>query len=182
MNSAAGYTRVAITLHWLIALAMFANLALGSLMTEMAISPQKLRLYSYHKWLGVSVFVLALARIAWRLTHPPPALPLGLRPWERMAASVSHALLYALTLAVPLSGWLFSSAKGFQTVWFGVLPIPDLLAKDALLADFLVAVHGNLNGLMVLVVTAHVAAALKHHFLARDPVLARMLPLVRRGG
>lgn len=182
MNSAAGYTRVAITLHWLIALAIFANLALGSLMTEMAISPQKLRLYSYHKWLGVSVFVLALARIAWRLTHPSPALPLGLRPWERMAASVSHALLYALTLAVPLSGWLFSSAKGFQTVWFGVLPIPDLLAKDALLADFLVAVHGNLNGLMVLVVTAHVAAALKHHFLARDPVLARMLPLVRRGG
>ena len=81
-----------------------------------------------------------------------------------------------------MSGWLFSSAKGFQTVWFGVLPIPDLLAKDALLADFLVAVHGNLNGLMVLVVTAHVAAALKHHFLARDPVLARMLPLVRRGG
>lgn len=181
MNTTVRYTRVAIALHWLIAAAIFANLVLGWVMTDMAISPQKLRFYAYHKWLGVSVFVLALARIAWRMTHPAPALPQAARPWERTAAGVSHFLLYGLTLAVPLSGWLFSSAKGFQTVWFGVLPIPDLLSKDALLADLLVAVHSNLNGLLVFLVAVHVAAALKHHFVARDPVLARMLPLARRG-
>ena len=174
------YTRVAIVLHWVIALAIFANLALGSIMTDMALSPQKLRLYSYHKWLGVSVFLLVLVRIGWRVVHPAPRLPLEIRDWERAAARVSHFLLYALTLAVPLSGWLFSSAKGFQTVWFGVLPIPDLLRKDALLADMLLAVHNNLNAVMVLLVMLHVLAALKHHYLARGEVLRRMLPWLRQ--
>lgn len=180
MSATARYTRVAIALHWLIAAAILANLALGTFMTDIDMSPQKLRFYAYHKWLGVSVFALALARIAWRATHPAPPPPAGGRRWEHVAARASHLLLYALTLAVPLSGWLFSSAKGFQTVWFGVLPIPDLLGKDALLAELLVVLHGNLNWLMVLLVALHAAAALKHHFLARDDVLARMLPLVRR--
>jgi cytochrome b561 len=178
--AASRYTNVAIGLHWLIAVAILANLALGLFMTDMALSPQKLRFYSYHKWLGVSVFVLVLARIAWRIGHAAPPPPAGMRGWERTAAGVAHLLLYALTLAVPLTGWLFSSAKGFQTVWFGALPIPDLLGKDPLLADLLLAFHRNLNWLMAGLVVLHAGAALKHHFLARDEVLARMLPFVRR--
>ncbi len=174
------YTRVAIGLHWLIAIAILANLALGLVMTEMAMSPQKLRFYSYHKWLGVSVFVLVLARIAWRIGHRAPPAPPGMRGWERTAAGVAHLMLYALTLAVPLTGWLFSSAKGFQTVWFGLLPIPDLLGKDPLLADLLVSFHRNLNYMMAALVLLHAGAALKHHFVSRDDVLARMLPFVRR--
>lgn len=173
------YTRVAMALHWLIAAAIFANFSLGMFMTDMAMSPQKLRFYAYHKWLGVSVFLLVLARVAWRLGHPPPPLPPMAR-WERMSAGVAHLLLYVLTLLVPLSGWLFSSAKGFQTVWFGVLPIPDLIGKDALLADLLVAFHRNLNWLMAAVALLHVGAALKHHFVSRDAVLGRMLPGIGR--
>lgn len=180
MTAATRYTGVAVALHWLIALALLANLALGLSMTEMALSPLKLRLYAYHKWLGVSIFVLVFVRIAWRIGHAPPPPPAGQRGWERTAAGVAHLLLYLLTLAVPLSGWLFSSAKGFQTVWFGVVPIPDLLGKDALLAELLVAAHRNLNVLMAALVLLHAGAALRHHLVARDDVLARMLPFLRR--
>lgn len=175
------YHGVAIGLHWLIALVIAANFALGLYMTELPLSagPIKLKLYSYHKWAGVTVFTLVLLRILWRATHRPPDMPQSMPLWERTAAGVAHVVLYGLTLAVPLTGWLFSSAKGFQTVYFGILPIPDLLSKDALLADLLHEAHENLNWLMAAVVVLHVAAALKHHLISRDDVLYRMLPLVR---
>jgi cytochrome b561 len=180
MRSPDRYTRVAIALHWLIAAAILSNLALGSVMTDLPLSPQKLRIYAYHKWTGISVALLVLARIAWRLGHRPPPLPPSMPRWERSAAQVSHFALYALTLAVPLSGWLFSSAKGFQTVYLGLVPIPDLLAQDATLADALLLWHRGLNYLMVALLGLHVAAALKHHFRDRDDVLVRMLPFHRR--
>jgi cytochrome b561 len=79
-------------------------------------------------------------------------------------------------LAIPISGWLMSSAKGYQTVWFGVLPIPDLLGKDKQLGDALADLHGALNGLLMFIVAIHVLAALKHHFIDRDNILRRILP------
>ena len=170
------YTRVAIALHWLIALAIFANLALGFYMADLEVSPQKLRLYSYHKWLGMTVLLLVLVRIGWRLSHRPPALPDSMRPWERTMAGVTHVVLYLLTLSVPLTGWLYSSAKGFKTMYLGLLPIPDLLAKDALLAPLLRDWHENLNWIMVALVILHVGAALKHLVVGHDDVLGRMVP------
>jgi cytochrome b561 len=170
------YSTVAIALHWLIALALFGNLVVGFWMADLAISPLKLKVYSWHKWSGVTIFVLVLLRVLWRLTHRPPALPGSMPRWQVTASHVSHALLYLLTLSVPLTGWLYSSARGFQTVWFGVLPIPDLLGKDVHLADLLHDAHENLNLLMAALVIAHVAAALKHHFVDRDDVLRSMMP------
>src|SRR3989338_9176236 len=117
------YTRTAVTLHWAIALLIFAAFPLGVYMHELPLSPDKLRLYSYHKWIGVSIFLLAVLRGTSRSTHRPPLLPAAMPRWEKLAASTVHYLLYALILAVPLSGWLMSSAKGVQTVWFGVLPL-----------------------------------------------------------
>ena len=102
-----------------------------------------------------------------------------MKPWEKAAAHVSHALLYALFFATPLSGWLFSSANGFQTVYLGVLPIPDLLEKNRDLAETLKIVHHWIAFMLAGVVAVHVAAALKHHFIDRDDVLARMLPFLR---
>lgn len=173
------YTSVAVALHWLIALAILCNLGLGLYMADLAISPTKLRLYSYHKWMGISIFLLVLVRILWRLTHRPPEMPSHMAPLERLLAHAAHGGLYLLTLAVPLSGWLFSSAKGFQTVYFGVLPIPDLIAKNLELAEALEELHEGLNYVMVVVVLLHVAAALKHHFRDRDDVLSRMAPWIR---
>ncbi|MBX9633295.1 MAG: cytochrome b [Burkholderiales bacterium] len=173
------YTRVAAALHWLIAVAILANFVFGTWMVDLDLSPAKLRYYSYHKWLGVSVFLLVLVRIAWRIGHRPPALPTHMPTWERVAAGVSHFALYGLTLAVPLSGWLFSSAKGFKTVYFALIPIPDLLAKNPALADTLKLWHLSLNYVMALLILLHVAAALKHHFMDRDDVLVRMWPFGR---
>jgi cytochrome b561 len=145
-------------------------------MVELPLSPQKLKFYSYHKWAGVTVFLLVLARLAWRITHRPPALPAGMPAWQVTAAKAGHHLLYLLMVIVPLSGWLMSSAKGFQTVWFGVLPLPDLLAKDEALGEALLLTHRLLNWFFMLVVAGHVLAALKHHFIDRDGLLSRMLP------
>jgi cytochrome b561 len=170
------YTRTAMSLHWLIALMLFGMFGFGLYMVELPLSPQKLKFYSYHKWAGVTVFLLVLARLAWRITHRPPALPADMPGWQVTAAKAGHHLLYLLMVIVPLSGWLMSSAKGFQTVWFGVLPLPDLLAKDEALGEALLLTHRLLNWFFMLVVAGHVVAALKHHFIDRDGLLSRMLP------
>lgn len=179
MNAAPRYTSTAIALHWTVALLIFAGFPLGVYMHDLPLSPHKLRLYSYHKWIGVTVFLLAALRISWRIAHPPPALPAAMPRWEKLAASGLHQLLYVLIFAIPLSGWLMSSAKGVQTVWFGVLPLPDLVARDKGLGDQLKALHENLNFILLGAVLAHIGAALKHHFLDRDDILARMLPFLR---
>jgi cytochrome b561 len=172
----AQYTGTAKSLHWLMALMIIGMIPLGMYMHELPLSPEKLQLYSWHKWTGVTIFVLLLARVSWRLTHQPPPLPWHMSKVQRRASQAGHVLLYLLMLAIPLSGWLMSSAKGYQTVWFGVLPIPDLLGKDKELGETLAEVHELLNWILVTVLIVHVAAALKHHFINRDDVLTRMLP------
>jgi cytochrome b561 len=174
------YSMQAIVLHWLVALLIFVGFPLGIYMVDLPLSPDKLKLYSYHKWIGVTVFVLVAVRLGWRLTHTPPPLPDGMAVWERRASAIVHGLLYLLMIAIPLSGWLMSSAKGFQTVWFGVLPLPDLVGKDKELGKLLEEVHELLNFALLGLVIAHVAGALKHHFIERDDILARMLTFLRR--
>jgi cytochrome b561 len=175
----ARYTPAAIALHWTIAALIIANLCFGLYMTGLALSPQKLKYLSWHKWVGVTIFLLAAARLLWRLGHRPPALPDAMAPWERNVAEITHKLLYVLFFAAPLTGWLFSSAAGFQTVYLGVLPLPDLLGKNKELSDSLKWAHRWINYTMAAVVVLHAAAALKHHFIDRDEVLRRMLPAQR---
>jgi cytochrome b561 len=175
-SSRTSYTPVAIVLHWLMAAMLIALVCVGVYMHDLPLSPQKLQLYSWHKWGGVTAFLLVLVRLLWRATHPAPALPVSMSPLMQRAAHMGHAALYLLMIAIPLSGWLMSSAKGFQTVYFGVLPIPDLLEKSKELGDALKEVHETLNWLLVLTVLGHVAAALKHHFIDKDGLLARMSP------
>jgi cytochrome b561 len=170
------YGPVAVTFHWVVALLILANLLLGLYAVGLPLSPQKLRYFSFHKWIGVTVFMLAAVRLLWRLRHPAPALPEAMPRWERRAAHATHALLYFLFFAAPLTGWLFSSASGFQTVYLGLVPIPDLLSKDKALAEALKLAHKSINYTMAAVIVLHVAAALKHHFIDRDDVLRRMLP------
>ena len=168
------YTASAIVLHWLVALLIFVAFPLGVYMHDLPLSPTKLQLYSYHKWIGITILMLASLRVAWRVTHAPPPLPEDMASWQRCASQVVHFLLYLLILAIPLSGWLMSSAKGFQTVWFGVLPLPDLLDKDRELGDLLAEVHKALNFVLLALVILHVGAALKHHFVEHRPFLQRM--------
>ena len=171
---------IAIGLHWVIALLIFATFPLGLYMHDLPLSMQRLRLYSFHKWIGVTILAFVLVRLAWRATHFPPRLPDTMPPWERTAAGVMCWLLYVLMIAVPIGGWLLSSAQGFQTVWFGILPLPDIVARDRQLAHSLAELHTALSFFMLACVGLHFAAALKHQFLTRDDVLLRMMPFRRR--
>jgi cytochrome b561 len=178
MTQPTRYASTAIFLHWLSAFLIFAAFPLGLYMHELPLSPSKLQLYSYHKWLGVTILLLVAVRLAWRAGHTPPPLPASIPLWQQRAAHTLHGLLYVLLLAIPLSGWLMSSAKGFQTVYLGVLPLPDLIGKDKALGELLTEIHETLNFALLALVIAHVGAALKHHFIDRDDILARMMPFI----
>jgi len=173
------YTATAIALHWLMALLLAGLVGVGVYMHDLPLSPWKLRIFSWHKWAGVTAFLLVVVRLAWRAGHLPPVLPATMPRWQQWAAHAGHAALYLLMLAIPLTGWLMSSAKGFQTVYFGVLPIPDLMSKDKELGDLLRKVHEALNWTLVVTVAGHVAAAVKHHVLDHDDVLVRMAPWLK---
>jgi cytochrome b561 len=139
------------------------------------ITPLKLKLFNWHKWAGITLLLLAVARLGWRLTHQPPA-DVPMPAWQARSAHAIHGLMYALFFAIPLVGWAMTSAKGYPVVWFGVLPLPDWVPKDKALGDLLEDVHGVLAWSLAALVVAHVAAALKHQFIDKDGLLDRMRP------
>ena len=173
------YTRTAIALHWLTVALIATGFTLGKWMVDLPIAPQTLRVYAYHKWIGITVFLVTIARLAWRYTHPAP-LPAGLPAWQRRAAAASHISLYVLMLATPVSGWLFSSASGVQVIYLGLIALPNLVPKDDALAATLKSVHFALNFTLLALVLLHAGAAVRHHFVQRDRVLLRMLPVLSR--
>lgn len=174
------YTRTAVSMHWLMALGLIGTFAMGFYMEGLSLSPRKLQLYSWHKWAGVTLLVLVTLRLAWRLSHPAPDFPQSMGSMARLAAHVGHWLLYGLMLVIPLSGWLMSSAQGFSVVWFGVLPLPDLVSKDAALGIILKDAHVVLNYTLLLAVLGHVAAALQHHLIKKDGMMTRILPFANK--
>lgn len=174
------YTATAMLLHWLSALLVAGLLALGWYMADLPLTPQRLKLYNWHKWAGVSVLALTLLRLQWRWTHRPPALPAELvvrtPAWQQRLAALTHVALYGLLLVVPLIGWAYSSAAGFSVVWFGVLPLPDLLPKDKALAELVKPWHAVAAFSLGALVVLHLAAALKHQFVDKDGLMRRMWP------
>jgi cytochrome b561 len=169
------YTSTAIALHWLLALGILGVFSLGLYMADLPFSPQRVKLYNWHKWAGVTILALSVFRLMWRLTHRPPA-DAPMPGWQQRAAHLVHGGLYLLFFAVPMMGWAYSSAAGFPIVWFGVLQLPDLLPVDKTLAEAIKPVHGWLAWTLVVIAALHVAAALKHQFVDRDGLIARMWP------
>lgn len=171
------YTLTAIVLHWGIALLIIAAFALGTIMVDIpGLTPTKLKYFSWHKWLGVTVLGLACARLLWRLFNAPPTPPESLPAWQKHAAHATHLLLYALIFAVPISGYFYSLAAGVPVVYLGIVPLPVLIETNQELKPILKEVHYWLNMTLLALVVLHVAAALKHHFIDRDQVLRRILP------
>jgi cytochrome b561 len=168
------YTRTAVALHWTIAGLIACAFTLGLMVSDLPFGPHKLKWVAYHKWLGITVLGLVALRGIWRLTHrPPPQVPMP--EWQQVAAKFSHSLMYALMFSIPLLGWLYSSALGYQVVYLGLLPLPNLVAKSKPLAEGLGDLHESLAWLLLYVLLLHAAAALKHHFFDRDDTLRRML-------
>ena len=172
-STALRYTGTAIALHWLLALMILASFSVGLYMADLPFSPTRLKLFSWHKWAGVTILALSGLRLLWRLAHRPP-VNLPMPSWQARVARATHGLLYALFFAVPLAGWAYSSAAGFPVVVFGVLPLPDWVGVDRDLAAALKLLHKGLAVSLAALVVLHVAAAFKHHFVDRDGLLHRM--------
>ena len=178
------YTRVAIALHWLSALAVLGLIAIGLAMTHGDLAPmRRFQLYQWHKSVGLTVLALTLLRLGWRLAHRPPPLPATLPARERVGAHAAHALLYGLLVGLPLVGWAVVSASPFSlpTVLYGVVPWPHLpvlpeLANKAAVEAVLKQVHAWGAWILIGLLLLHVGAALRHHLVLRDDTLRRMLP------
>ncbi len=170
------YTTTAIIFHWLVALMIIGAFSMGLVMTEMSLSPTKLKYYSWHKWAGVTILFLATLRLLWRLTHSTPAYPASMPGWQKTGANALHGLLYVLMFAVPVSGYFYTLSAGYPVVYFGLFELPVLIQKNEELKPLLQSVHFWLNMTLAAAVAMHVAAALKHQFIDRDGVLKRMLP------
>src|SRR4029453_10797045 len=145
-------------------------------MTDLPLSPEKLRYYAWHKWIGITVFLVAAARLVWRMRMPPPPFPDTMPPRQAQAGRTVHALLYVLMLAIPISGWIYSSATGVSVSYLNLVPLPNLVSKDKALASGLLGVHQTLNVMLAVAVLLHVAAAIKHQWIDRDGIMSRMLP------
>jgi len=180
LDATARYNLPAMAFHWGLAAAILCAFGAGVYLSGLPFSPAKLQLINWHKWAGVSILFLSVLRLLWRMTHRPPALParieLAMPTWQRFAHHGTHFAMYALFFAVPLLGWLSSSAKGFPIVWFGVVPLPDLVAPNPELAALIKPFHGWAAWGLIGLVLLHVAAALKHQFIDRDGLLDRMRP------
>ena len=177
------YSGFAIVLHWLLAVALVGIFSVGLYMADLPFSPQRLKLYNWHKWAGISILTLSAIRLLWRLSHRPPELPqsvsLGMPRWQMQAYHATHWLMYALFFVVPLVGWAYSSAAGFPIVLFGVLPLPDFVSASKPLAEMIKPWHEYSAFALAGLVLLHVGAALKHHFIDKDGLVLRMLPAKR---
>ena len=168
------YHAAAKTLHWLTAVAVLGLLGVGLWMTGMQVSLLKLQVYNWHKWIGVAVLVLTALRLLWRWRNPPPPLPDAVARWERALAPAGHWALLLLLLAMPLSGWLMRSAAGISVIWFGMLPLPDLVSRDTALFETLRTAHFWLSRALIVVVVLHVAAVFHHDIIRHDGIFRRM--------
>jgi cytochrome b561 len=189
------YATIAIILHWLMAVLIIWQIWIGIWMSGAINDPASqaaaYEAFQFHKSLGLTLLVLAVVRLLWRITHGFPELPRDIPTWQRVAARISHYLLYAFILLIPLTGWIYvstgwnsdtGSAFAIPTVWFGLFEWPHIPGLDGNgpLADIAVEMHELLAWSLIALLVVHVAAALKHHFADRDDVLWSMLPFISR--
>lgn len=169
------YTKVAIWLHWVIGLAVMANIGLAMLTEDMPRETHRAAM-GIHKALGVTILVLSVVLILWRLGHKPPPQPAGMPRWQRPLSKVVHFLFYALLILLPLSGWIWMSAADRPIDYFGLFTVPSLVAPSKDLADVLHDRHEMLGLMMLALVVIYILAALKHQFIDRTRLIGRMNP------
>src|SRR6202046_5089493 len=172
------YSAVAQAFHWIIAALVVTQFVLANLEDDLPIGAHKLALLARHKSVGMTILMLAVLRLLWRLWNPPPALPLGMKPVERVLARASHYTFYVLLFAMPITGWMMSSAKNYSVSWFGLFTWPNLIGKNEAAFNFLHSTHEILSDVLLAIAVLHIVAALKHHFWNKDNVLLRMLPFI----
>lgn len=179
-NPADRWGGVSQSLHWLIVVLLLVMAWLGLTMTDLPNTPRKIETYALHKSIGLSILALVLLRLAWRwYAGAPAALPETPR-WQHRIATATHAGMYVLLLAIPVSGWVIHSASGFPLRWFGLFKVPGWTGRDEALQELAETWHEWMFWALVVLVLMHVAAAFWHHLFRNDATLVRMLPRLRR--
>ncbi len=166
---------IAISFHWLMAIIMIGLVILGLYMTDLPVSLEKLKLFGWHKEFGLLILFLAMFRIVWRIGNITPLLPLTMQAWEKLAAHAAHWAFYFFMFALPITGWLLTSAAGLQPSFFGLFTLPVLIAPNHDLQHLFAEIHEWLAYGLIATFFAHVGAALKHHFINKDDILKRIL-------
>lgn len=175
-NNERSYGAIAKLFHWVMAIMVIGMLAFGLYMTSLSISLAKLKYYGWHKETGILVLLLVTVRLLWRISNTIPTLPNHLAEWQKLAAHGAHYALYFLMIAMPLTGWLMSSAAGLPVSFFGLFTLPDIIGPNETTRQFLATTHEYLAYLLIFMIIAHASAALQHHFYYKDDILRRMLP------
>ena len=175
-NTETNWGAAAKSLHWLVAALILVQFIIGKVAENMALSPTKLDTFVWHKSLGVSVLLIVLLRLAWRLFDSPPVAPGNIPAHETKLAAIGHWLLYGLMIAVPLSGWWVSDTSRVPFEAYFAIPMPDLMETNRATQETAETVHELLTNALLALIVIHVLAALRHHFRLRDNVLRRMLP------
>ncbi len=178
-NTLQTYGVVAKTFHWLMAILIIALLIVGLIMADMENSPDKFKLIGLHKEIGITVLFLATLRLGWKVLDVSPLLPSSIGKMAQLGAKAAHLGLYVFMFAMPITGWLMSSAAGFPVSMFGFFIMPNLVAPDKKFAHDMNELHETLAWILIVLIVLHVIAALLHHFYYKDNILRRMLPNFR---
>ena len=174
------YSTVSLILHWLIAALVVTQIGL-IWAHEATDGPISREFVNLHKSVGLSILILTVVRLGWRIANPAIPLPAGTPRWQKLAARATHVLFYVFLIAMPLVGWAASSAAGREIIWFGLFEWPALpIGGGRETAGQLMDLHELAAKLFIALVVLHILGALKHHFIDRDNVLHRMIPLIPR--
>jgi len=174
------YDSTAEMLHWLIAgmvIVQFILAKMADLAGDVDNSVRELALLANHRSVGITILALVIVRLVWRLKNAPPALPATIPQWQVTASQVSHWSLYVLLFAMPVSGWLMSSASTQSVIWFNLFQLPDFVAQNPELEDTFEEIHEFIGKLLILVAAIHILAALKHALINRNGVVQRMVSI-----
>ena len=175
MTARLQYGPIAKILHWLVVALLLVQYAIGWLMPDIHRGMKPGAPMTFHISVGITLLVLIVLRLVWRLTHPvaPESL---LPPWQRPSSEAVHWLLYVLVLATTMTGWLFASFRGWGVPFFYLFPMPMLAADDAAAGKAIDGLHQAMQWALLVFIVVHVAAALAHRFVYRDRIMQRMLP------
>jgi cytochrome b561 len=171
------YTKVAIALHWILALGILLQIGLGFFLGEVPRgAPERSGWVNFHKSTGITLAALILLRLAWRIAHQPPLLPATMPAWERIAARANHALLYVCMVGMPLTGYVATNFSKYGIKYFGLLTLPPWGFEDQQVYAAFHGTHKALALLFVALILLHIAAVLKHALFERDGIMRRMWP------
>lgn len=173
-NTSERWGALARLFHWAIVLMLIGQFIMAELAEDLPLGMEKIALLARHKSVGITILLLAVLRLGWRALNPTPRAPAG-APWEHALARGAHVALYGLLFAMPLSGWMMSSAKNYPVSWFNLLPLPNLVPVSESIYEFMHETHELLATALLVIAAAHVLGALRHHFIKKDGVLKRML-------